>query len=241
MVPNDEDYWRRAGEAEPYWAVLSQPKYETAAIDAEGKAAFYAEGEQDISFAHSTIVKHFGQFTANHALDFGCGVGRLTAPMARLADYVTGVDVAPGMRKLANEHFARMQITNANAVDTIPGDDLDWINSYIVFQHIRPELGVQILRTLLGRLNVGGAISLHFSIYRDRLAMHRAFEGLSHGRFDGQNFVGFSPAESDQMPVYEYDLSELMMVLHSHGIGQVYTHHTDHGGTHGVWLFGRKQ
>lgn len=240
-MTSDEDYWRRAGEAEPYWAVLSQPKYETAAIDDAGKAAFYAEGEQDIAFARSSIVSHFGQFTANHALDFGCGVGRLTAPMARHAGYVTGVDVAPGMRKLANEHFARMGIANAIATDRIPDHDLDWINSYIVFQHIRPALGVEILRALLSRLKPDGVTSLHFSIYRDHNTMHRAFSEVSHGRFDGQNFVGFSRAESDDMPVYEYDLGELFSVFHSHGIEQIFTHHTNHGGTHGVWVFGRRR
>ena len=38
------------------------------------------------------------------ALDFGCGIGRLTQSLADYFDKVTGVDIAPAMISLANEY-----------------------------------------------------------------------------------------------------------------------------------------
>lgn len=39
-----------------------------------------------------------------HALDFGCGVGRLTQALAAHFDEVTGVDISPSMIKLAKKY-----------------------------------------------------------------------------------------------------------------------------------------
>lgn len=239
-MSSDEEYWQKAGKNEPYWAVLSQPKYESAVIDDARKEEFFAEGERDVLFARSLLTGHFGEFESEHALDFGCGVGRLTGPISKLTGHVTGVDVSAGMRLLATQHLSEAGITNFTITDSIPQEELDWINSYIVFQHIRPALGVQILRSLLSQLKLGGVITMQFAIYRDGTTMHRVLDEVSHGRFDGQNFIGFASSESGQMPVYEYDLSELFMIFHSFGINALYTHHLNHGGTHGIWLVGKK-
>ncbi len=42
-------------------------------------------------------------FPKRRALDFGCGVGRLTQALARHFNIVDGVDIAPSMIELANQ------------------------------------------------------------------------------------------------------------------------------------------
>ena len=72
-------------------------------------------------------------------LDFGCGAGRLTFAMAKYAKEVVGVDVAEGMLRVARERIDVRKIRNVELRTTLPAEQVDWINSLIVFQHIPPR------------------------------------------------------------------------------------------------------
>ena len=60
-------------------------------------------GEREISLLMHEM-RSLGISVNQHgrALDFGCGVGRLTQALARRFDTVVGVDVSPQMVRLAN-------------------------------------------------------------------------------------------------------------------------------------------
>ena len=242
MSQKDEDYWRGIGEANPYWAVLSQDRYVGGDLDDERKHEFMTTGISDVAFALELIRRHVRKdFAPRAALDFGCGVGRLVVAMARHAQQVTGVDISESMLKRAAENVRGFGAPNVRLLDHVPEEEFDWINSYIVFQHIEPATGIALLRQLLSRLAPGGVVSLHFTIYRDNRIWHRGLQESRLGRFDGRTFTSFERGPLQEMPIYEYDLSEVLCHLTQCGVETLSMRHLDHQGLHGVWIVGARE
>jgi 2-polyprenyl-3-methyl-5-hydroxy-6-metoxy-1,4-benzoquinol methylase len=238
----DEEYWEKIGRENPYWGVLSQDRFRGTNIDASLKADFMAEGERDIAFALAMVNRYTdGEFKPKSALDFGCGVGRLVTAMANHAERVTGVDVSPAMLTRAQADAQTRGLASVRFVSEIPAETFDWINSFIVFQHIEPRKGIALLDELLSRLEVGGVVTLHFTIFRDSRVWHRGLQEAEFGRYDGEVFVNYSRGPIRDMPIYEYDLSEVVCHMVGHGLQALSMRHTDHGGLHGMWIVGKRE
>jgi len=242
MASTDDQYWQRIGAEHPYWAVLSHEKYCGRELSPAHKEEFMASGASDVKFVLAAIRRFVNaEFAPRAALDFGCGVGRMLLPMAKHAAQATGVDVSGAMLERAAANAKEQGIEGLRFSETIPEERFDWINSYIVFQHIEPRKGVAILDTLLSRLTRAGAVSLHFSIFHDKRLMPAVVRDSRAGRFDGLNFAGFEREVPKEMPLYEYDLSEVMYHFVKNDFHTLALRHLDHGGLHGVWIFGAKE
>lgn len=157
--------WNEWGRKNPYLGVLGVESSTMSQADVE--AAFFASGETHIADVIGTIERHFGGLQRkSSALDFGCGVGRLVAPLSRRFDHVTGVDVSPAMIEIA-----RVRVSSAPRIDFVehlsaidPARRYDLVHSYIVIQHIRPEQGYPIISDLLDRVAPGGFFALHMTV-----------------------------------------------------------------------------
>jgi len=83
--------WQTFGETEPHWSVLVSEDYRQDKLE-ENIDRFYASGISDID-VHLNFLRRASLPTSfGKALDFGCGVGRLTLALAPHADQVVGVD-----------------------------------------------------------------------------------------------------------------------------------------------------
>lgn len=226
----DKD-WQRIGHEDPLWGVLTAPEYRTSALTPDTVERFYASGEGYVNWLNEQVQRHCGQpLRAEHALDFGCGAGRITHAMPRVAARVTGLDISPGMLTRARE-----KASSAIEFKQVLADErFDWLHSYIVFQHIPPTRGMVILDDLLSRLQPNGLVTLHFTTARS-----------SHLR--GKNRVArlkqwlsqrLHPAHSVSM--FDYDIGKLMSSFHRHDIRQMTILSTDHGGHFGVYIIGVK-
>ena len=226
--------WRELGASQPYWGVLSHPDFRTETITPEGIETFYASGRDYIAQMVATLTGLTGEAPRGPALDFGCGVGRLAEAMAEHAA-TTGLDISPGMLALARERGGKATYT-----DTLPAGPFGWINSFIVFQHIPPERGMEILRDLLARLAPGGMISIQLTAWRDARHERPTATGLRRLVADRryQQWVRTLPV--GQIWMYDYDLSKVLRVLNLAGIEEMKLVSTDHDGHHGVIIFGRK-
>ena len=91
--------WEGFAQADPLWAIC---------VDSHkrggrwAKEEFFATGEREIN----TIIEylrslHLSLHTTDVALDFGCGVGRLTRALSQHFDKCWGVDISPTMIQLA--------------------------------------------------------------------------------------------------------------------------------------------
>jgi SAM-dependent methyltransferase len=97
------------------------------------------------------------------ALDFGCGVGRLTQALAGKFSECDGVDIAPSMIARANElnrfgNRCRYHVNDRNDLALFGDDVFDLIYSDIVLQHIPPEFGAAYIRDFTGVLAPGGVL-----------------------------------------------------------------------------------
>jgi SAM-dependent methyltransferase len=152
--------WDEFGRTDPLWAILAEP-------DKEGNRweldQFLETGERGVD----EIVKYVGQLGISiqwrRALDFGCGIGRLTQPLCRYFDEVHGVDIAPSMIGLANKlnchtdkcHYHLNETTD---LKLFRENYFDFIYSFITLQHIPPEHSRNYIKEFLRVLIPGGLL-----------------------------------------------------------------------------------
>lgn len=238
MLAADRDTdadWRELGETQPYWGVLTHQDYRTENLTPETLEAFYASGVAYIGDIVERLERATGVRPKGRALDFGCGAGRLTEAMAAHVDEATGYDISPGM--LAE---ARKRSGKAQYVGELPPGPFDWINSFIVFQHIPPARGMALLRDLLGRLAPGGLVSLHLTVWRDAQHKPRAPEGWRKLLAPLLAARHAKRLRAGTIMMYDYDLSAVVEALNQRGVQQMTLVSTDHGGHHGVIILGRR-
>jgi len=224
--------WDQFGEREPYFAVLTDERFLRDRIDL---AEFYATGEADIARLFADIGE---PFHPKSALDFGCGVGRLTAALTRRVPDVVGCDAAESMLQLA-----RAAVPAATFVRELPDRRFDLVCSLIVFQHIPVPAGEVLVDRLLGMVNAGGVAALHFTFRRPggalrRLARRvRALLPLVHriaSRLEGDR------RGLPYMQMNEYDLDAIRARLRAGGFGEPRLVLTNHGGIEGAIVIARK-
>jgi len=170
--------WKQWGEQDPYFGVITDPKYRNLNITQEAKDTFFASGKTYVhhvlAVCHKRLTGH--PFKPKRVLDFGCGVGRLALAFAEHAGEVVGVDVSEGMLAEARRNADERGIGNLTLV--MSDDDLskvegsfDLIHSAIVFQHIDVPRGRNFFRLLMQRLAPKGVAALHVTyakqIYAD--------------------------------------------------------------------------
>ena len=125
-------WWNQAAIDNPMTAILSNHQnWESTAFFETGRTWL---GEHR-AFAASANVTVKGR----RALDFGCGVGRMTEALAEFFDNVVGVDISEEMVRLANQ-YRRRDNTEFVLVPQpplpFPDKEFDCVYSTIVIQHI---------------------------------------------------------------------------------------------------------
>jgi SAM-dependent methyltransferase len=153
--------WRSFGETEPHWSVLVDDGYRQENLEANIDR-FYRSGVADIDI-HLNFLRRLAHPTSfGKALDFGCGVGRLTLALGTHAGQVVGVDISPPHLELAAERARAQSIANvafepiASVEDLDRYRDFDLVISRIVLQHNPPPVMAALLAGLLRALAPGG-------------------------------------------------------------------------------------
>jgi SAM-dependent methyltransferase len=234
MRDTDED-WRHYGAFEPYYGVLTHERFLRANLNAEALEEFWQTGRADVQRSWSQLTKLFGDREPRSALDFGCGVGRLTRAMAEIAERAVGVDISPEM--IAEGQLNALP-ANVELTTEVPDGPFDWINSFIVFQHIPPVRGYELFESLLSRAAVDCFLSVHFTFFKDgRGLSDHGLDAMRFGTWDGEVIRPIVKNERDRtMMMYDYDLTRLYAMLVAHRFTDVHLVHTDHAGAHGAFI-----
>jgi len=225
--------WSLIGRSEPFWGVVSFDYFKSENLTDQKIGEFYESGFRDIEELLGFMATHLeDELVLARCLDFGCGVGRLIPALKRRCEFVVGYDISDGMLDVARKYVrdAGIEFTN-----TIPTERFDWINSYIVFQHIAPQRGLSILKNLLELINVGGVATIQFTISRLDNLNPRINTGLGVAL---KRLLGIQNIGSVSM--FDYNLSEILQVFHQCGFQDFHLKTTDHGGHLGVWVVSRK-
>jgi 2-polyprenyl-3-methyl-5-hydroxy-6-metoxy-1,4-benzoquinol methylase len=237
--------WNQLGEVDPFWAVITDERFRAGRMDATARDAFYQSGVIDIDQFHTALKRHFSapdHFEA--CLDFGAGVGRLLVPMAQRARQAVGVDIADSMRAVCQARLDEVGLSRVKLVPT-PKEaaafgPFDWVNSYIVLQHIPPARGMVLIEDLLAQVGPGGFLSLHVTTFRDaHLTLQHTVGPVRKLLRQVRNSL-FPRRDIGHITMYDYDLGQVLALLIRAGFPRFVLEHTDHGGHHGYMIYAQK-
>jgi SAM-dependent methyltransferase len=157
LLDRVQAHWTRLGEERPHWSVAAQPAFLPDQIDAN-REAFAASGMQDVAALMATLARHgLHPRKLPRAVDFGCGVGRMTRPMASVFTEVTGCDVSPSHLALARVACGPgVRFSLVNTADFGMGGPFDLWFSTRTLQHNPPPVMALILRRAFSLLAPGG-------------------------------------------------------------------------------------
>jgi SAM-dependent methyltransferase len=153
-----DTFWEDAAKADPLWAILSDPVMRGRKWKLRD---FFESGRREISLLEHQLRRLGRVPRGERALDFGCGVGRLTQALARTFPQVLGVDVSPTMVQLAerlNRHGDRVRyvVIDSPHLDGVPSDAFALVYSDIVLQHVEPDRAAGYISEFLRVLARGG-------------------------------------------------------------------------------------
>jgi SAM-dependent methyltransferase len=237
--------WEELARREPYFAVLTNEGFLGVEGNSVATAAFFDTGESDISELLAAITSLLGgEVPLTSSLDFGCGVGRLTIPLARRARRVVACDVAPTMlaharKNVENAGLQNVTFIGSNELAGLSPGQFDFVCSLLVLQHIPPAIGYPLIRALLNLLAPGGIAALHITFGRPGGRLRR-FARWIRGRSRFVHTVaGIVRNERHRLPymqMNEYD--ERVVDRHADlaGARVIARFPTHHGDTNGAVL-----
>ncbi len=240
--------WKRFGETDPYFGVLSDARYQGRTLSADMRRKFFVSGERHVDLLLQVLRDGFGEFATGKALDFGCGVGRITQALAAEFDHVIGLDVAPGMLAEAERNAGQSALTNVdyrNSLDAhaLPPRGFDLVHTYIVLQHIPVAVGEPIIEKLIEAVAPGGIGALHMTIApasgRYAAAARNAMKRNRVLRIAG-NLAKRRPWNSPAMEMNLYRTERIIEMLARSGIERFQCVHVDDWGSVGLFFLFRR-
>jgi SAM-dependent methyltransferase len=233
--------WEEWGRRDPYYGVITDPKFRRSEMNDRIKREFFESGESHVHGVLNTIRRHIDPaFAPRTVLDFGCGVGRLLIPFAKIADEVVGLDVSPSMLQEARSNCDDHQLGNVRLL--LSDDDLssltgtfDLIHSCIVFQHIPVDRGRAIFAKLLRHLRPGGVGAVQLTYSKIGFA---STHGAAPQAVRLPPATALIPNDADpEIQMNPYNINEILFSMQCQGVQQFHTEFSDHGGELGIFVF----
>jgi len=131
--------WEYLAKKDPLWAILSDPAKKDGRWQLD---EFFAEGKREIESVMQFLARRGMQpVDFQSAVDFGCGVGRLSRALAPHFERVYAVDAAPTMieraRELNGEHANIEFVLNREPrLSRFADGSVSFVYTNIVLQHI---------------------------------------------------------------------------------------------------------
>ncbi len=199
MLAQARRIWTKLGQERPFFSVLGERRF--APDQAERNTeAFQKTGRDEIEVLKRRLSS-LEIDPADHpdAVEYGCGVGRVTLPLSVLFRKVMGFDISQPHLDLAQQAArgaGQRNITLAAVKDirTLDVPQHDFFYSRMVLHRNPPPLQAQILRRCLGRMRVGG------------IAVFQLLTHLEGYRYDTREWLAAKPAEEPETHVLRQDI-----------------------------------
>lgn len=150
--------WDQLAKLDPMWTILSRhDKVGNRWDDGE----FFATGEREIEDVMAFIRSSGFELSPDLALDFGCGIGRLTRALATRFASCIGYDISPVMIELAADRNrdlpnCRWLVNQADDLRPFDSNSVTFVYSNIVLQHLQPVAAEKYIAEFVRVLTVGG-------------------------------------------------------------------------------------
>lgn len=146
------------GDEDPFFAVLSNRDKAGGGWDRD---EFFATGVREISDVFAYLDGLGISPNTARALDFGCGVGRLSQALAERFEEVVGVDISSSMVRTAEKHNrhggrVRYLVNTVPNLAQIEDAHVDFIYSNITLQHMPSAAAESFVRDFFRILRPGG-------------------------------------------------------------------------------------
>ena len=132
--------WEDWGRIDPFWAVLTESDARHGGWDVE---RFFATGVAQVATMLAQAERHGRPTHHGTALDFGCGLGRLTRALAPHFERTYGLDIASTMVKQAQKFDTRFGRSGAvfllhdrDDLARYPSGSVDFLACLLVLQHL---------------------------------------------------------------------------------------------------------
>nr|WP_287412928.1 class I SAM-dependent methyltransferase [Pseudodesulfovibrio sp.] len=158
-----QENWNTFGEEDAMWSIYSTPEKKHNQWDEKD---FFRTGIQCITHLSTWMENNGLPKRRLTALDFGCGVGRLTQALCAHFDCCVGVDIAPSMIKQAkqlNKHGKHCvyRLNETDDLRVFPDESYDLIYTEHVLQHIHPQVALRYIAEFIRILRPEGLACFH--------------------------------------------------------------------------------
>jgi len=152
--------WDGLGRNDPLWAILTEADKKGGRWNPE---EFFATGVHEVAALMADVRSLGAAHGSRAALDFGCGVGRLTQPLAAHFAEVVGVDLSPSMIRQAQQYNRRRDgcrylVNDSPDLARFSSGYFDFVLSYLTLQHIPPRYAKRYLQEFVRVVSSSGTI-----------------------------------------------------------------------------------
>lgn len=152
--------WNALAHKDAMWAVLIGPVGSERAWDVD---AFFRTGADEIAFILERVTAAGITPAPGCALDFGCGVGRLTQALCGYFSEADGVDIAEAMVTQARTlnrvgDRCRYHVNLLDDLSLFPSHSFDFVYSNITLQHMPPEFSRRYIGEFFRLARPGGVV-----------------------------------------------------------------------------------
>ena len=138
VLSRHKQEWEELAKVDPLWAILTSSDRLGGGWEL---TEFFATGEAEITEMLKAADDLGEPVRRERALDFGCGVGRLSRPLAERFRECVALDISEGMVKLARElnedrPNCRFLVNAAPDLGQLETDSFDLVYSSLVLQHM---------------------------------------------------------------------------------------------------------
>ncbi|MBI2513738.1 MAG: methyltransferase domain-containing protein [Opitutae bacterium] len=153
-------HWERFARTDPFWAVLTDGERKGNRWTEED---FFRTGVDSVRDELAGVREACPDLRLGSALDFGCGVGRLTQALAEHFQHVTGVDISDEMLTHArrfNRHGERVRylLNTSDNLRQLADNSFDFVYSVITLQHMEPVFARRYIAEFVRVAAPGGVI-----------------------------------------------------------------------------------
>lgn len=195
--------WEAFAQENPMWAILTAGKERNYQWDPD---QFYRAGVEGFDRILHQVKLVMQLPEIEKSLDFGCGVGRLTFPLAKISKTSFGVDVSDAMISMAEKSAETKEIKNCNFIQNtredltvFENDTFDFIVSMMVLQHMEPKYFTIYMKEFLRILKPDGVLVFQ----------------LPHEITQKASYTDFDDTTQPEMEIYGMNRGNVIQLLES--------------------------
>lgn len=227
--------WEELARLDPLWAIVTAPEGK---FGKWGLQKFFQTGEDEIRQVMEAVLRLRPSPARQTALDFGCGVGRLTRALTKYFDHCYGVDISESMvlkaRELNGDFPACEFLVNSTEnLEMFPSNTFDMIYTMLVLQHLsKKSLIKSYLKEFVRTLKPGGLLVFQLLDavgWKDKLQpRRRAYQLLRTFGFPAKVLyedLGLNPIRAKVMPeaevtAYLHVLGAQILEVQEYAVGE---------------------